>query len=29
VETAFEASGLRQGQSSLLQDNFIHGLLYL
>jgi hypothetical protein len=29
VETAFEASGSRQGQSALLQDNFIHGLLYL
>ena len=29
VETAFEASGSKQGQSALLQDNFIHGLLYL
>ena len=29
VETAFEASDSKQGQSALLQDNFIHGLLYL
>jgi hypothetical protein len=29
VETTYEASGVKQGQSVLLQGSFVHGLLYV
>ena len=29
VETTYEASGAKQGQSVLLEGSFVHGLIYL